>query len=153
MKVCTTCGDVKSLHDFHKKRNGHHALCKLCRRQYEKDRRVSPEYREPILLSDRSRPHRMTKERSAKYKLSKLTASRARTKVSNWVRLGKITRPNNCEDCDSDFHIEGHHDDYLKPLDVRWLCSACHSQWHTTNGEALNAYWISRWRNGRVTVW
>jgi hypothetical protein len=43
-----------------------------------------------------------------------------------------------CEVCRTTEKIHAHHDDYAKPLNVRWLCSAHHSQWHAKNGEALN---------------
>lgn len=35
--------------------------------------------------------------------------------------------------------IQGHHDDYLKPMSVRWMCRRHHQQWHTQNGPGLNA--------------
>lgn len=35
--------------------------------------------------------------------------------------------------------IQGHHDDYLKPLTVRWMCRRHHQQWHNEHGPGLNA--------------
>lgn len=44
---------------------------------------------------------------------------------------------NKCEICNS-VKVVAHHDDYLKPLEVRWMCQAHHKQWHVKNGEGLN---------------
>lgn len=35
-----------------------------------------------------------------------------------------------CEICDSLFDIHAHHEDYSKPLEVRWLCRMCHRKEH-----------------------
>lgn len=37
-----------------------------------------------------------------------------------------------CEIC-GEIKSEAHHDDYDKPLEVRWLCKACHTEWHMNN--------------------
>jgi hypothetical protein len=44
------------------------------------------------------------------------------------IRRGTLTR-GPCETCGSE-KVEGHHDDYLKPLDVRWLCKKHHMDAH-----------------------
>lgn len=46
--------------------------------------------------------------------------------VSRAVRTGKLIRPSACGDCGAESRIEAHHPDYTKPLEVLWLCKACH---------------------------
>ena len=51
-------------------------------------------------------------------------------------RSGKLL-PLPCEECGVAKTV-GHHDDYDKPLEVRWLCQAHHKQWHAKHGEGAN---------------
>jgi len=51
-----------------------------------------------------------------------------------------ILIPQPCEKCgktgvmaDGRNAIQAHHDDYNKPLDVRWLCQEHHHEWHKSN--------------------
>ena len=59
--------------------------------------------------------------------------------VEQAVRKGVLV-PEACEKCgasgkasDGRSLVHGHHDDYNKPLEVRWLCQKCHHIWHKTN--------------------
>jgi len=53
--------------------------------------------------------------------------------TGNAIRDGKLIQASNCSVCNSTEKIEGHHDDYTKPLEVRWLCEGCHKEWHRHN--------------------
>ena len=55
---------------------------------------------------------------------------RAHKLVYASVRAGRIPRPYRCEGCGLDKRLHGHHDDYTKPLEVRWLCGSCHRLAH-----------------------
>lgn len=54
------------------------------------------------------------------------------------VRAGRLVPPTTCEECGQDpgrcsdgrRKLHAHHDDYNKPLEVRWLCQPCHHAWH-----------------------
>ena len=61
--------------------------------------------------------------------------------VNDAVMRGALVRPDACSECgvsppprrDGGTQIEAHHDDYNRPLDVRWLCKRCHRAWHRVN--------------------
>jgi hypothetical protein len=64
---------------------------------------------------------------------------KAREKVLKAIARG-VLRPGPCEVCgttakgsDGRRDVHAHHDDYSRPLAVRWLCSKHHKQWHKTN--------------------
>lgn len=42
------------------------------------------------------------------------------------VAKGILTRPSNCSKCGKRCKPDAHHADYSKPLEVTWLCRACH---------------------------
>ena len=55
--------------------------------------------------------------------------TRAQNLLNYAVRTGKIERKP-CESCGTTERVHGHHHDYRKPYDVRWLCYACHKATH-----------------------
>lgn len=46
------------------------------------------------------------------------------------VRSGHLKRPPTCESCGEKCAPSGHHEDYSKPREVKWLCCACHFTLH-----------------------
>ncbi len=57
--------------------------------------------------------------------------NRTRGMLRDYVRRGKMIRLP-CEVC-GDVKTHGHHDDYDKPLEVRWLCVFHHRETHGLN--------------------
>lgn len=134
MKVCFKCGVAKPLTDYYahpQTRDGHLGKCKTCTRQ-----NVQANRREHVLYYrayDRSRAK--TKERkqyvndaSRRHRQKEPTKYSARTAVGNALRDGRLVR-GTCEVCGV-ADVEAHHDDYGQPLNVRWLCFACHRREH-----------------------
>ena len=54
--------------------------------------------------------------------------NKARELFRTELRAGRIKRQP-CEVC-GDHRSHGHHDDYSKPYDIRWLCRQHHNAWH-----------------------
>jgi hypothetical protein len=68
-------------------------------------------------------------ERTFGVRLQKMSA---RQKLKYAIDVGRIERQP-CEEC-GEPNAEGHHDDYTKPLEVRWLCRVCHTSFHVSIG-------------------
>lgn len=59
----------------------------------------------------------------------------AHIKTGNAIRDGKLMRQP-CEVCGK-AKAQAHHDDYSKPLEVRWLCVKHHNEHHRKEREAI----------------
>jgi len=57
-------------------------------------------------------------------------ARKAHGEVWRAVRAGRLPRPEACQRCGRECVPHGHHADYARPLDVKWLCTACHGAEH-----------------------
>lgn len=68
-------------------------------------------------------------KRRKKYRLNK--TGYAVERAEHAISTGVLVREP-CEGCGAE-PAEAHHDDYNKPLEVRWLCKSCHMKWHKNN--------------------
>ena len=67
-------------------------------------------------------------ERVNRYNKKYPKKHKARWTVNNYKKSGKLV-PQPCEVCSLE-PAQAHHDDYEKPLDVRWLCVKHHTEHH-----------------------
>lgn len=57
--------------------------------------------------------------------------ARAEYEARAAIMRGDIKK-HSCEICGNE-NVQAHHDDYNKPLQVRFLCPSCHRKWHVAN--------------------
>lgn len=131
MKTCNKCGVEKEVSDFYKG----NAVCKECyKTKVRKHRLKNIEY---YRAYDRKRGNRQKQGYQKEFREKYPNKYRAHNIVNNAIRDGKLFKQP-CETCNAK-NAHAHHDDYAKPLNIRWLCAACHQQWHAKHGEAKNA--------------
>lgn len=155
-KRCSICQEVKPVDEFHRasdKKSGRKSRCKDCDnaankkwRQAKSDH-LRASYRRRYAKDKGARQQRWREEnrehvaaREAARRQREFGKARAREIARNAIRRGDLRRPKVCDECgskgqptrDGRSPIQVHHDDYSKPLDVRWLCTACHRKQHDT---------------------
>jgi hypothetical protein len=62
---------------------------------------------------------------------------KAYSSVGNALRRGKIKRKS-CEVCNKRKNVQAHHEDYSKPLNIKWLCVKCHNFAHKMEKLKIN---------------
>jgi len=98
----------------------HKSYCKPCLAKLARERR------------ERKNEGRIVKVRAPLTAEEKRIKRHARTLVNSEIRKGFLI-PLPCEVCGGNSNIEAHHDDYSKPLHVRWLCVIHHREHHRNN--------------------
>lgn len=140
VKTCFKCGMTLPLLEFYKHSGmagGYVNKCKSCtKKDVQDNRKARLEYYRSY---DKARGNRQSLADLQRYRAENPKKCAAHSKLHRAVRSGALTKPSECSECGTAGKVVGHHDDYDKPLEVRWLCQGCHIQWHKQNGEGLNA--------------
>lgn len=140
-RICRRCGDTFSPTDRDLIKNQYR--CRGCAKAETKARDArlpsrsgsktwAPEKRDAFKATYKLRP-------GVKERIAALARERARDpqeraknecrrKTRQAIADGRLRR-GACERC-ANPKTDAHHDDYTKPLDVQWLCRACHSALH-----------------------
>jgi hypothetical protein len=152
-KLCYACKETKGSNEFYKcktRPDGLRNICKACDSAQSSKRKLlwqkeNPEKHRQYMNEYQSRPEVKQKEaeryrkrrtenhaviRAREIEKAKTPHDQARKIFRNAVAAGKLKRNSECEQCGSKENIEGHHEDYNKPLEVKWLCRKCHRNLH-----------------------
>lgn len=139
-KRCKTCRQVKPLTAFYKHPSCPNGLgsCKTCRVKYvsgwyQENKESRKKYRRQYGLAnpEKERLWQLTARRNTYRRHPQRV--RARNAVYTAKRTGRLSEKP-CEVC-GDRPTECHHDDYSKPLQVRWLCRKHHKALHQSKGK------------------
>lgn len=134
-KFCHKCQTNKCKSEFNKcsrAKDGLQSSCKVCR----------------DIAQRKARSTEVGKAKDIRYRTSEKGKESTRRNIANWrnnnpkfviahnsvrnaIRDGKLF-PKACEVCGAS-SVQAHHDDYNKPLDVRWLCIKHQAEWHLLN--------------------
>ena len=119
VKTCSMCKDQKPIDAFgsnQRSKDGHQHMCRECHKVYWHKKNID---RMPYL------------SRRQKFEDQKMPErARARKAARKAVKKGFIQPPELCSMCGKEPWYDMHHDDYEKPLAVKFLCRGCHKLVH-----------------------
>ncbi len=152
MKTCFKCQRELPLSEFYKHPqmgDGHLGKCKACTRKDVADRVSAKSATDLQWVLDERERHRLKAVRqredgravvevgarylaTLKFRAAHPEKYLAHQIVGNAIRAGELHRQP-CEKCGK--KAQAHHDDYSKPLEVRWLCPKHHAEHHREERE------------------
>ena len=133
-KICTKCKELKSIDNFAFIKKGRPLripMCRSCTKKTNSEYRSSEHGKAVIRRQFKRRYNKHADEyinKATDRYFKKPEAVRAAAQARYALKKGLIEKKA-CENCSSD-KVEMHHDDYSRPLEIRWLCRSCHMKEH-----------------------
>lgn len=121
-KSCRNCGIFQPTVEYQRPNtpSGRSSVCNTCHRERKARNERDYYYRDLA----RARRKRQEAKAADPYKY------RAQHAFGKAVQEGRVKKPDSCSICGSRERLDGHHDDYSRRYDVRWVCRPCHSKIH-----------------------
>jgi hypothetical protein len=134
-KRCPKCGGPSDRLDYTRS-----LVCNACWNEYHKA--YNRANKDKVAAAQRRYRQRHLTEVRAYQREYERTHPRKPIPSERTTAYGRVQRakakgllvPQPCEVC-GDLKVTAHHDDYSKPLDVRWLCRLHHSRAHSSRGD------------------
>jgi hypothetical protein len=124
LKKCKKCGIDKPQKMFYQRR----LICKPCFLSDLVEKRKSPKQKNNMQKYIKSKKGKESRKKANK-KWNSLNKEKTivHNKIKDLVYRGIIT-PKPCVKCGK--KAQAHHEDYLKPLEITWLCPKHHGERH-----------------------
>ncbi len=119
-RKCRTCGAEGGVEVFRRRRDAStlQTICRSCEIKRQRE----------LMASKPSKTRRSNPQVYKNYKARNPEKSKAHIAVRFAIERGELIRQA-CENCGAK-QSQAHHEDYGKPLDVKWLCHKCHRKEH-----------------------
>jgi hypothetical protein len=136
-KYCIACKETHPLTEFNKSAkaaDGRQSYCRGCNRRAvaayaATDKGKASNRRRAAAYAATDKGKAAKRRRAASERLTNPEKRVARSAVAHAITAGQLVR-GPCEVCGTTVNIDGHHEDYSKPLDVNWLCRKHHKERH-----------------------
>lgn len=118
------------------------AKCKECLKVRDRNRPNAKERNASFRVAEKKRledpaVRNARNANKAKWINENIVKRAAHTIVGNHLYNGRLIKQP-CEKC-GNTEVDAHHDDYEKPLEVRWLCKKHHAEHHKSEREKARA--------------
>ena len=128
MKKCTKCEEIKEPTAFSSEKKNSDGLqyhCKTCVKAYQEENKECIKiYQEAYKKTEAGKASQ--RKSDEKRRLEHPEKIKARNVLNHAIEAGKMSRQV-CSICGKK-EAQAHHDDYLKPLEVKWLCIEHHNE-------------------------
>lgn len=157
-KICGRCKKKKDLENFRKLKSGNfESYCFDCKKEYKRKyiEKIKKDPNRVKKLKEQEKKYRLKRVKKQSdyfkgwYKKNKHKRNYHERNliVNEWIKKnpekaeaqylinyaiskGKIKRKEKCAVCNFVCKTHAHHEDYLKPYDVIFLCASCHKKVH-----------------------
>lgn len=132
---CSKCRELKTVDDFHKNNstpNGLRYYCKPCATKSVKDwQSENLDWVKAYDIAYKQTPNGRVAINKAQERTNAKYPQKVFAREQAYLARDRgdlIRQP--CEICNATEDVHSHHDDYGKPLEVRWLCRTHHNEYH-----------------------
>lgn len=116
--------------EYFKEYNANYHKCDVAKEARKRWRKNNPDKVRKQKIKDYEDNKERYIEYQTKWSIDNREKKRAHVAIYDAIKRGDIIKPTKCSKCDKEKRLHAHHEDYTKPLEVKWLCQSCHIAEH-----------------------